>query len=114
MAPEQARGDATNARANVYAIGAIVYHLVAGAAPYEADGDPTSDAVIARIIAKPPPSLARSQTPIDLVAIVERAMARDLSDRYASAGALANDLRRFIADQLVSAHAYSQLERAVR
>jgi len=52
--------------------------------------------------------------PPDLVAIVELAMARDAAARYADAGALGDDLRRFLRGQLVAAHRYSRGQRLAR
>jgi eukaryotic-like serine/threonine-protein kinase len=114
MAPEQARGDRVAERADVYAIGAMLYHTLAGRPPF--DGLPTTAAVIDAVRTRPPASLAvmAPGAPRDLLAVVERAMARDVDDRYATAAALADDLRRFATGQLVSAHRYSRRERARR
>ncbi|SEU14168.1 WD40 repeat domain-containing serine/threonine protein kinase [Stigmatella erecta] len=109
MPPEQAAGMPVDERADVYALGAILYHLLAGARPY--DGD-TSDQVLTRVIKGPPPPLASLQEfiPRDLLAIVTKAMARRPEDRYATARELAEDLRRFQTGQIVGAYAYSRLE----
>ncbi len=107
MPPEQARGEDVDARADVYAIGAILYHLLSGTVPYGTA--PTARALLARVAAVPPTPLVDLQLdlPADLIAIVDKAMARDAADRYPDAGALAADLRRFASGQLVSAHRYS-------
>ena len=106
MPPEQAAGAAVDERADVYAIGALAYHVLAGAAPYVGDD---GAAVLAQVRATPPPPLASRapDVPAELVAIVARAMARAPADRYPSARELAADLRRYLAGQLVGAHAYS-------
>ena len=52
--------------------------------------------------------------PVDLLAIVARAMARAPADRYADARGLAEDLRRFQAGQLVGAHRYSWQQHMAR
>ncbi len=91
MAPEQARGERVDQRADVYALGVILYELIAGAAPYGS----TSDGVLARVVAGPPPELAVRGAPRELVAIVERAMARDRELRHRDARELAAELRRF-------------------
>jgi len=105
MAPEQARGDEVDERADVYALGALLYHVLAGAIPYPG-ADP--DAVLASVLAGAPRDLAAiaPSTPPDLIAIVRKAMARRLEDRYPTARQLADDLRRFQTGQLVSAHVY--------
>ncbi len=94
MPPEQAAGIPVDERADVYAIGALLYHLLAGSAPY--DGNSAID-VVSRVIAEEPPPLAdvKSGIPAALLAIVARAMAREPADRYRDARGIADDLRRF-------------------
>ena len=105
MAPEQAVSPLVDERADVYALGAILYHVLAGALPYQAT---SALEFIAKLQTEAPTPLStRVVVPPDLVAIVERAMAREPSARYATASELAADLRRFLAGQLVSAHQYS-------
>ena len=108
MPPEQALGEAVDERADVYAIGAMLYFLVAGAAPF-ADQKPTDLATLLALAATdgPTPLAQLAPTaPPDLVAIASKAMARKPADRYRSAQELADDLRRFTTGQLVSAHRY--------
>jgi eukaryotic-like serine/threonine-protein kinase len=109
MPLEQATGKPVDARADVYALGAILYHLLAGACPY--DGD-SSVGILRKVIAAPPPPLEQRQKGIsqDLLTIVKKAMARDPADRYPSAKELADDLRRFQTGQIVGAHKYSSIE----
>ncbi|HUS30188.1 MAG TPA: protein kinase [Kofleriaceae bacterium] len=106
MAPEQARGELVDERADVYAIGAVLYELLAGKPAYT---DPTPQGVLDRVLAGPPAPLATSAPGAsqELCDIVGKAMARVPADRYANASALAEDLRRFQTGQLVSAHAYT-------
>ncbi|HEU0036407.1 MAG TPA: protein kinase [Kofleriaceae bacterium] len=106
MPPEQARGESVDARADVYAIGAILYHVLAGHAPIQAR---TANAAIEDVIAGRIAPLAKLEpdAPAELVAIASRAMARDPEDRYPSARELADDLRRFQTGQLVGAHRYT-------
>jgi tetratricopeptide (TPR) repeat protein len=113
MAPEQARGAAVDQRADVFALGAMLYHLLAGAPPYHAR---TATEVIAAAAAGQVRPLADREpgAPTDLVAIVERAMAPYPGERYADAGELATELRRFLTGQLVSAHRYTAGERVGR
>jgi tetratricopeptide (TPR) repeat protein len=113
MAPEQARGEAVDQRADVFALGAMLYHLLAGVPPYHAR---TATEVIAAAAASQVRPLAEREpgAPTDLVAIVERAMAPYSGERYADAGELATELRRFLTGQLVSAHRYTAGERVGR
>jgi len=112
MAPEQARGDTVDARVDVYALGALLYHLLAGKMPYADSATSTGPELVHRVSSQPPTPLAslEPKAPRDLIAIVERAMAREPGNRYADAGELAADLRRFETGQLVSVRAYSPAE----
>lgn len=113
MPPEQAAGEAVDERADVYALGAILYHVIAGVAPY--DGKNGMD-VLARVLTEPPPDLAvrERRVPRDLLAIVQKAMAREPERRYPTANEFAHDLRRFQTGQIVGAYHYSRRERAYR
>ncbi|MEJ7600444.1 MAG: protein kinase [Kofleriaceae bacterium] len=108
MAPEQAMGKPLDQRADVYAIGAILYELLSGRWPHHGS---TPDQVITRLTAGEPVTaieLRQPDVPADLATIVTKAMAHDLAERYPSAGELATDLRRFQTGQLVAAHRYSR------
>ncbi|HEX8437273.1 serine/threonine-protein kinase, partial [Archangium sp.] len=109
MPPEQAAGQPVDERADVYALGAILYHLLAGTRPYEGN---TSEQVLQRVAQGPPPPLRQRQKciPADLLALVGKAMAREPSKRYATARELVEDLRRFQTGQIVGAYQYSRLE----
>jgi WD40 repeat protein len=109
MPPEQARGEAVDERADVYAIGALLYHVLAGVAPYRASAEQG-------VLAGPPPALETVVVgvPRDLVAIVTKAMAREPSARYPSAREMAEDLRRFQMGNLVSVREYTAAERLAR
>ncbi|HYH94881.1 WD40 repeat domain-containing serine/threonine protein kinase, partial [Hyalangium sp.] len=110
MPPEQAMGQPVDERADVYALGAILYHLLAGRRPYDKGG---SLQVLDEVVRGPPVPLGERQSgiPADLLAIVAKAMARSPSERYATALELAEDLRRFQTGQIVGAHVYSVAER---
>jgi eukaryotic-like serine/threonine-protein kinase len=107
MSPEQARGEDVDERADVWAIGAILYHLLTAAPPFS--GAP--DSVIERVAKEPAPRVDDQVkgAPRDLVAIVDKAMARDPAERYANAKELAGDLSRFLTGKLVDAREYSRL-----
>lgn len=109
MSPEQARGEDVDARADVWAIGAILYHLLSAEPPFR--GAP--DSVIQRVASEPAPPLGdrAKGAPRDLIAIVTKAMAREPSARYANAKELAGDLSRFLTGQLVGAREYTRLAR---
>jgi tetratricopeptide (TPR) repeat protein len=108
MAPEQARGEAVDKGADVYALGAILYHTLSGHAPYAgADARDILDRVLAGNLV--PLEKRQPGVPTELATIVGKAMADKPRDRYASAAELAADLKRFQTGQLVSAHEYSTL-----
>ena len=106
MAPEQARGENIDARADVYSLGALLYELLAGEPPHT--GDSADKILLSALASAPVPiELRQPGAPPDLVAIVHKAMARRAADRYRSAIELAEDVRRFQTGQLVTARQYS-------
>jgi WD40 repeat protein len=111
MPPEQANAEPVDESADVYALGAMLYHLLGGRAPY-AGAEDLHEAVKAG----PPRPIADivPAAPPDLVSIVEKAMARDPARRYPSARELADELTRFQAGRMVEAHAYTTGERMRR
>ncbi len=113
MPPEQAAGEPLDGTADVYALGALLYQVLAGAPPYSGR---SVDTVLEAVLRGPPPALAERapEVPPELAAIVARAMARRREDRYASAVELAADLRRFQTGQLVGAHRYTAWQRVAR
>jgi eukaryotic-like serine/threonine-protein kinase len=88
MAPEQAAGDGqVDHRADLYALGALVYEMLAGHPPFHGL---TPQALIAAHLARPVPPLGevRPTVPPDLVAIVHRCLEKRPADRYQDAGEL--------------------------
>ncbi|MBL9015693.1 MAG: protein kinase, partial [Myxococcales bacterium] len=107
MPPEQAQGEKVDERADVYAIGAILYHVLAGERPFR--WARTMEELI-ELVAFQSPKPVRElapEAPPELIAIVEKAMARNAAGRYATAEGLAHDLRAFQAGKLVPAHRYT-------
>ena len=88
MSPEQARGDEVDARADVYALGCLLYKSLTGTVPFDRKSD--LDKMLAHLH-DPAPSLlaARPDLPAALDAAIGRAMAKDRRDRPPSAGAFA-------------------------
>ena len=84
MAPEQARGGDVGVRTDVYGAGATLYTALAGRAPFEGD-DPAM--ALSKLVTEEPPRLRSiaPQVPPELEVVVQRAMARDPRDRYATA-----------------------------
>ncbi|MCK6446071.1 MAG: bifunctional serine/threonine-protein kinase/formylglycine-generating enzyme family protein [Planctomycetes bacterium] len=109
MPPEQARGelDKLTPQSDVYSVGAMLYHLLARQVPYVPnDSKATHVEVLARVIAGSPRALndVDRALPAELVAICDKAMARDPGARYPHMLALADDLRAFIEGRVVRAY----------
>jgi predicted Ser/Thr protein kinase len=87
VAPEQIRGERLDARADVYALGCVLYHSLAGAPPYQRESD---EATLWAHLNDDPPSLhdRAPDVPASFDAVLSRAMAKDPDDRYPSAGDL--------------------------
>jgi hypothetical protein len=106
MSPEQAEGDHDiDERADVYALGGILYNLLSGAPPYwDTPAKDDARSLVDAAIAGPPTPIATlaPRAPADLHAIVDRALARPKQARYPSAREMAEELRRFEAGQLIA------------
>jgi serine/threonine protein kinase len=112
MAPERFAGQA-DARSDVYSLGLTLYELLTLRLAFD-DTDRTRLIDCARRAAPPPPRQIDRRIPRDLETIVLKAIAREPGDRYATAEALAEDLRRFLADRPILARRVSAAERAWR
>ncbi len=97
MAPEQARGDvqSVDRRSDVYSLGATLYELLAGAAPFAAA---TTHATLEKVLHEDPaPLRARApHVPRDLETVTLKCLHKDPARRYDSARALAEDLQRYL------------------
>lgn len=93
MSPEQVEGKPLDSRSDLYSLGATVYHLVAGAPPF--DGD-TPLAAAARRLTQAPEPLAtrRPDLPPELIGVIDRLLRRRPEDRFASPTELLEELRR--------------------
>lgn len=101
MPPEQARGqlDRLGPPADVYAMGAMLYQLIAGHPPHTDPGSSHSSAdVLMRVIKEGPTPLRKlaPDTPEELIAICERAMLRDPEERYRDLNEMKEDLRLYL------------------
>jgi len=88
MSPEQANAQPLDARSDIYSFGIVLYELLTGREPYEAE---TPVALLLKHLNEPIPSLRerRPETPEALEWVVQRATAKNPADRYASAGEMA-------------------------
>src|SRR5512146_2360445 len=88
MSPEQASGRDVDSRCDIYALGCVLYELLAGQPPFPG---PTAQAVLARHLADPVPPLrtVRTTVPVGVERAVFKALAKVPADRFATAGEFA-------------------------
>jgi len=97
MAPEQiSNPEGVDARADVYALGIIMYHMLAGRHPF--DRAPLQ-ALFTQIVMEAPAAIQHREVPDELFAVVLRALAKDPADRFPSMRALGLELER-VADEI--------------
>lgn len=109
MPPEQALGslDEIGTTSDIYSIGAMLYHLLAGHAPYASRNERLSNQEVLMMVRQTAPSPLHKlvpDVPAELLAITEKAMARDWRERYTSMQELAEDLRAFLEKRVVRAY----------
>ncbi|MGH8024448.1 MAG: protein kinase domain-containing protein [Limisphaerales bacterium] len=93
MSPAVAAGDAEDTRCDIYSFGALLYEMLTGQAPYK--GASTKE-ILDKIIAGPPKPISAWNSAADprLMAVAEKAMARELRDRYADMRDVLKDLQQ--------------------
>jgi serine/threonine protein kinase len=113
MAPEQAEGKARHVGppADVYALGAILYEMLTGQPPFQGD---TQIETLRKVVSEEPtvPTRYQPRLPRDLTTICLKCLEKQPSRRYASAEALADDLRRYLNGEPILGRRASIPERA--
>ena len=92
MSPEQAQGNRPDERTDIYSLGVMLFEMVMGQAPFEAD---STVATLMKHVTEPVPDIRQIQrdVPEELVAIIEKALAKEPADRYQTAAEMAVALK---------------------
>lgn len=115
MAPEQASGAAGAfcPSVDIYALGALLYDMLTGRPPFKAHTPAETQRQVLHEEPAPPSSF-NTRVPRDLETICLTCLSKEPARRYETAGALADDLRRFLDGKTISARPAGRLERTVR
>jgi serine/threonine protein kinase len=97
MSPEQSRGEKVDHHTDIYSLGIMLYEMLAGVVPFQSD---TTFGMLMKHINDPPPPIKGLSA--DMNALLDRALAKDPSMRYESAGELANEFMALFNGQTIS------------
>lgn len=113
MAPEQAAGKKTGPAADIYALGAVLYEMLAGRPPFKAE---TALLTLRQVLDAEPvsPRALNSSVPKDLDTICLKCLQKNPAQRYATSADLIEDLLRFERGEPIAARRISRLERGIR
>lgn len=94
ISPEQARGDVTDEKSDIYSVGVMMYEMLTGVKPFDAD-NPVTVALMHMQTEPKPPRTINDSIPEGLEEIVLRAMQKEASKRYQSASEMIKDIEEF-------------------
>jgi tRNA A-37 threonylcarbamoyl transferase component Bud32 len=97
MSPEQARGEKVDKRTDIYALGIMLYEMLAGVVPFQAD---TTFGMLMKHINEPPPPIQGISPELQMV--IDRALSKNPEYRYETAGELANEFMALFNGQTIS------------
>lgn len=99
FSPEQAKGEHTGARSDIYSVGVVLYEMITGQVPFQ--GDSPIGVALKHIQEQPPaPSTLNRNISPELEKVILRAMEKDITMRYQSAGDMSRDLRTVLYGQI--------------
>ncbi len=107
MSPEQARGDKVDKKTDIYSLGVVLYEMLAGAVPFDAE---SSFGVLMKHLNEPPPPIPNISS--DLQTVIDRALAKDPAHRYNSAKEMVDEFIAVFNGQTVSLNTISQTKMA--
>jgi len=111
MSPEQLCGEAVDSRTDIWALGVMFYEMLIGQRPYKGEQAP---AIIHAVLYADRPDLSvPDHLPVALNLIIDKALARDVADRYASVAEFMEDLRKISNNETITAHTINSTVRSV-
>ena len=115
MSPEQALGEKRNldSRTDVYGLGALLYHVLTGTPPFQGE---TLMGILQQVSGKPPlpPRSLFPELPVPVEQICLKSLQKRREDRYASAGAFADDIRRYLKGEKIAAASFFARKKRVK
>ncbi|MEK6751962.1 MAG: protein kinase [Chloroflexota bacterium] len=107
MSPEQARGDRVDRKTDIYSLGVVLYEMLAGVVPFDAE---SSFGILMKHLNEPPPPIQGISK--DLQAVINRALSKDSALRYDSAREMADEFMAVFNGQTISIDTANSLKQS--